>query len=82
MERLAEVLPGGNGDAIHGRNVLLTKFGVKRGLKEFGFKEENIDKVADITVRNPYCNPRAIERSPISELIRRAYAGEDARADL
>jgi alcohol dehydrogenase class IV len=82
MERFAEVLLESNGDAIHGLNVLLTKLGVKRGLKEFGFKEENIDKAADIAVRNPYCNPWAIERGPIRELIRRAYAGEDAGADL
>ncbi len=82
MKRLAEVLPGGDRDAIHGLNVLLTKIDVKRGLKEYGFKEEDIDKAADIAVKNPYYNPRKIERGPVRELIRRAYAGEDARADL
>lgn len=82
MERLAEVLPESNGDAIHGLNVLLRRLGVKRGLAELGFKEGDIDKAADITVRNPYYNPRKIERGPIRELIRRAYAGEDAKADF
>jgi alcohol dehydrogenase class IV len=82
MEKLAEVLPGSDGDAIKGLNVLLTKLGVKRGLKDFGFKEEDVDKAADVAVSNPYWNPRAVEREKIRELIRRAWAGEEARADL
>ena len=82
MAKLAEVLPDSNGDAIHGLNVLLTKLKVKRGLKDFGFKEEDIDRAAAIAVANPYWNPREVEKAPIRELIRRAWAGEEARADL
>lgn len=82
MKQLAAVLPESNGDVIHGLNVLLTKLKVKRGLKEFGFKEEDVDKAADIAVANPYWNPREVERAPLRELIRRAWAGEEARADL
>ncbi|KUI64218.1 Maleylacetate reductase [Cytospora mali] len=82
MAKLAEALPGSNGDAIHGLNVLLEKLQVKRGLKEFGMKESDIDKAADIAVSNPYWNPREIQREPIRELIRRVWAGEPARADL
>jgi alcohol dehydrogenase class IV len=65
-----------------GLDVLLTKLKVERGLKDFGFKEEDVDKAADIAVANPYWNPREVERAPIRELIRRAWAGEEARADL
>ncbi|KAE8145881.1 hypothetical protein BDV25DRAFT_133393 [Aspergillus avenaceus] len=72
MKKLAEVLPESNGDAIHGLNVLLSKLRVKLGLQEFGMKEEDIDRAADIAVSNPYWNPREIERTPIRELIRRA----------
>jgi alcohol dehydrogenase class IV len=82
MGKLAAVLPGSDGDAIRGLNVLLENLGVKRDLKSYGFKEEDVDKAADIAVSNPYYNPRKIERGPIRELIRRAYAGEPARADL
>ncbi|KAF7590466.1 hypothetical protein BBP40_002810 [Aspergillus hancockii] len=82
MKKLAEALPESNGDAIQGLNILLTKLKVKRGLKYFGMKEEDIDKVADIAVSNPYWNPREIERAPIRELIRRVWAGEPARVDL
>ncbi|KNG88121.1 maleylacetate reductase [Aspergillus nomiae NRRL 13137] len=82
MKKLAEALPGSNGDAVQGLNILLSKLQVKRGLKDFGMKEEDIDKAADIAVSNPYWNPREIERAPIRELIRRVWAGEPARADL
>ena len=82
MQELANVLSGSNGDAIHGLNLLLKRLNVKRGLKDLGFREVDIDKAATIAVSNPYYNPRAIEVEPIRELIRRAYAGEEARADL
>ncbi|MCJ1281940.1 hypothetical protein MMC26_001263 [Xylographa opegraphella] len=82
MRQLARALPESDGDAIKGLNVLLTKLKVKRGLKDFGMKEADIDRAADIAVGNPYWNPREIERGPIRELIRRCWAGEEARADL
>ena len=82
MIQLAESLPESNGDAIHGINMLLAKLKVKRGLKEFGMKEEDIDKATEIAISNPYWNPREIESGPLRELIRRCWAGEDARADF
>ncbi|KDQ18992.1 hypothetical protein BOTBODRAFT_28471 [Botryobasidium botryosum FD-172 SS1] len=82
VRKLAEVLPGSEGDAARGLNVLLAKLGVKRGLKEFGMREDDIDKAADIAVSNPYWNPRSLDRDLLREVIRRAWAGEDARADL
>ncbi|KAK9379997.1 uncharacterized protein V2V93DRAFT_371380 [Kockiozyma suomiensis] len=82
LEKLAEALPESDGDAIKGLNILTSKLGVEKGLKAYGMKEEDISKAADIAVSNPYWNPREVERSAIEELIRRAWAGEDARADL
>jgi alcohol dehydrogenase class IV len=61
---------------------LLGSLGESRGLKDFGMKEEDIAKAADIATKNAYWNPREIERAPIEELIRRAWAGEKAQADL
>lgn len=81
MNKLANVLPESDGDAIKGLNVLLRRLQVKRGLKDFGFKEEDIDRAAEIAVENPYWNPRTIEKEPIRELLRRAWAGEEARVD-
>ena len=80
MSKLARALECD--DAIQGLNVLLGKLGVKRGLKDLGMPQNGVDKAADLAVRNPYWNPRPIEREGIRELIRRAWAGEDARADI
>jgi hypothetical protein len=44
--------------------------------------ESDIDKAADIAVSNAYWNHRVVERDLIREIIRRAWAREDARADL
>ena len=82
MAQLAQALPESDGDAIKGLNILLTKLKVKRGLKDFGMKEQDIDKAAEIAVSNPYWNPREIEKAPLRELIRRCWDGEEARADL
>jgi alcohol dehydrogenase class IV len=82
MEKLAEVLPGSSGDAVHGLNLLLNRLGVQRALGCYGFGEDMVDKAAEIAVGNPYYNPRPIEKSSIKELIRRAQAGEAARSDL
>lgn len=82
MERIAEALPDSNGDAINGLNVLLTKLNVKRALKDFGMKEEDVDKAAQIATVKPYPNPAKVEYEKLRETIRRAWAGEDARADM
>ncbi|KAF2501369.1 maleylacetate reductase [Lophium mytilinum] len=79
MAKLAAVLPGSEGDAVQGLNVLLKSLGVKRALKDYGMTEEDVEKAAEIAVSNPYYNPRPVEREPVRELIRRAWAGEDAR---
>ncbi|TDL26270.1 Dehydroquinate synthase-like protein [Rickenella mellea] len=80
MAKIARTL--GTPDAVEGLNVLLTKLKVKRGLKEVGMPEDGIDKAADLAVKNPYWNPRPIERAGIREVIRRAWAGERAKADI
>lgn len=82
MKKLAEALPGSEGDAVKGLNVLLERLKVKRGLKELGLREEDIDKAAEIAVGNPYWNPRSVEKELVREVLRRAWAGEEARADL
>jgi alcohol dehydrogenase class IV len=82
MAKLALILPDCEGDAIRGLNILLARLKVKRGLKELGMEEEDVDKAADLAVASPYWNPRKVERDSIRELLRRAWAGEDAKAGL
>ena len=82
MKALAEVFPGSNGDAILGLNLLLGRLKVERALQAYGMRESDIDKAAEMALKNSYWNPKPIAMDPIRELIRRAWAGEDAKADL
>lgn len=80
LKKLARALD--HSDAVEGLNVLLGRLKVKRGLKELGMPEDGIDKAADLAMKNKYWNPRELETSSIKEVIRRAWAGEPARADI
>lgn len=82
MAMLAASLPESNGDAIKGLNVLLSKLDVPKSLRSLGMKEEDIQSATDIALSSAYWNPRKLEPDLIKELIRRAWAGEDARPDL
>jgi alcohol dehydrogenase class IV len=82
MAKLASVLPGSDGDAVKGLNVLLRKLKVKRGIKELGMKEEAVTAAADIVMANPCSNPRKLELNPVLELLRRCWAGEEAKSDF
>ena len=82
LKQLATVLPGSDGDALKGLNLLLDKANAPRALKDFGFKESDIDKATEIAMSAQYPNPRPLEKESIRELLRRAWAGEPARGDL
>ncbi|POR33556.1 Maleylacetate reductase [Tolypocladium paradoxum] len=82
MAMLAEAIPESDGEPIKGLNSLLAKLNVPRALKDLGMKESDIDKAADIASESAYWNPRELDRDLIREVIRRAWEGEQARADL
>jgi alcohol dehydrogenase class IV len=82
MAKLATVLPGSNGDALNGLEILLEKLQVPRALKDLGMKQDDIDKAVEVVTNNQYPNPRIMEPKWIRELIRRAWAGEPAKANL
>lgn len=44
-------------------------------LRELGLKEADLDRAADLAVKNPYWNPQPIERDAIRALLGRAWAG-------
>lgn len=67
---------------VAGLNELLRVLEIPVGLKNIGMQEADIDRVADIASDTPYWNPRPLEKTKIREIIRRAWAGEQARADL
>lgn len=79
MDKLAHALPDSQGDAVKGLNVLLKKLRVKRALKDLGMKEDDVDKVTSVATKAMYWNPREVTAEGVREIIRRAWAGEDAR---
>lgn len=82
MKQLAMILPGSEGDALNGLNLLLEKLQAPGALRDLGMEESDIDKAVDLAMGNQYPNPRALEKEPLRELIRRAWAGEPANANL
>jgi len=82
MKILAEILPGSNGDGVQGLNLLIAKLGGTASLRDLGMKQEDINKAADILLSKPFWNPRKVEKGPVCELLRKAWAGEVACQDI
>ncbi|KAF2148484.1 Dehydroquinate synthase-like protein [Myriangium duriaei CBS 260.36] len=80
MKKLGSVFP--EGAAIDGLNALQRRLRVKKALKDYGLREEDIDTAVTITLSKPYWNPRKVQKDALKEVIRRCWAGEDAREDL
>jgi alcohol dehydrogenase class IV len=82
LSRLATVLPSSDGDAIRGLNSLLMTLRIDRALEKYGMKQEDVKEVATIATSRPYWNPREVKEDELLEVVRRCWAGEDARNDL
>jgi alcohol dehydrogenase class IV len=74
MAQIATAL--GVPDAALGLHDLARKLAAPMSLREIGMPESGIDLAADLAVKNPYWNPRGIERDAIRELIARAWRGD------
>jgi alcohol dehydrogenase class IV len=79
---LADALGDIDGNPVEALNSLLDRLGACRALSSHGMREEDLGRAASIAVQSPYGNPRKIEERHIQELLRRAWAGESAIADL
>ena len=55
--------------------IVTSLLGAPRALKDLGLKEADLDRAADLAVKNPYWNPRAVERGAIRALLQRAWTG-------
>ncbi|RFU76049.1 hypothetical protein TARUN_6186 [Trichoderma arundinaceum] len=82
MKDLAENIPHSEGDAIQGLNRLLSKLGIPSGLRDLGMKEEDIGLATDNLMKTSFWNPRPVNRDSMQKMIRRAWLGEQARADI
>jgi len=63
--------------APRGLFALARQVGAPRALRDLGMPEDGIDKATDIALKNPYWNPRPLERTGIRALIAAAWAGEE-----
>lgn len=49
--------------------------GAPLALKDLGLAEADLDRAADLAVKNPYWNPQPVERDAVRELLQRAWSG-------
>jgi alcohol dehydrogenase class IV len=52
-----------------------------RALREIGMPQDGIERASDLALKNPYWNPRPLEREGIRTLIARAWAGEPPQSN-
>jgi len=60
------------GNALH---ALGASVGAPRSLKDLGLKPADLDRVAELSTRTPYPNPRPVTREAVRDLLQQAYNG-------
>ncbi len=72
LQPAADLFGGGLGDGLY---AFAGQMGAPRALRDIGLNRSDLDKAVELAVRNPYWNPRPVERSAIRELLQRAFEG-------
>ena len=54
---------------------LAEELGAPMALGEIGLAEDDLNRAADLAVKNPYWNPREVSRNGVHALLSNAYAG-------
>jgi maleylacetate reductase len=73
LDLLDTLLGAASGPALY---AFAGRLGAPRALRDFGLKEADLDRAADLATQNPYWNPRPIERGPLLALLQRAWRGD------
>jgi alcohol dehydrogenase class IV len=73
MERVARAL--GAKSAAAGLYDLAAGMGAPLSLESLGMKRADLDRAADLAVRDPYYNPRPLSREAIRQLLENAFEG-------
>ena len=63
------------GDLAGGLCDLATSLGAPLALKDFNVARDDLARIADLAVKNPYANPREVTRDGILALLEAAWAG-------
>jgi maleylacetate reductase len=69
---VAELFGGSVGGGLRD---FAASLGAPLALRELGLSEGDLDRAADLATKNPYWNPRPIEREAIRALLQRAWEG-------
>lgn len=72
LQPLADLFGGSIGGGLHD---FARALGAPLALKDLGLKEAQLDLAADLAVKNPYWNPRPVERDAVRALLQRAWEG-------
>ena len=67
-----ELFDGELGDGLYD---FASSLGVPLALKGLGLSEADLDRAADLAVKNPYWNPQPVERDAVRALLQRAWLG-------
>jgi maleylacetate reductase len=68
----AELFGGSLGNGLHD---FARSLGAPLALKDLGLNEADLDHAADLAVKNPYWNPRPVERDAVRHVLQRAWEG-------
>jgi alcohol dehydrogenase class IV len=76
LRKVARAL-GGNEPAEAGRLLfeLNQQLGIPVALADIGLPESGLDEAAELACKNPYANPRPVEREAIRQLLQDAWEG-------
>ncbi|MBS7704507.1 maleylacetate reductase [Chelatococcus asaccharovorans] len=74
-EALAPLAAFFKGSIAGGLHDFATSLGAPRSLRELGLQAADLDRAAELAVRNPYWNPRPVEKEPIRDVLRQAWEG-------
>ena len=73
MKRVARAI--GASDAATGLHDLASSLGATMALRDLGMPHDGIARAADQALKNPYWNPRALDRDGLERLIASAWEG-------
>lgn len=71
---------GGVDDPARELWTLAGRLGAPRSLRELGMAEDDVPRIAEQAVANPYANPRPVTLEGVTALLRAAWAGEPPAA--
>jgi maleylacetate reductase len=73
LSPISDIFGGTPGQALYD---FAESIGSPLALRDLGLLNSDVDKAAEIATRNPYANPRPIDRASIGALLNDAWAGE------